>query len=280
MADEFDENFLIENKYMRSAESVKINQDELINDEQDDVFNMHHQNEMNSQSVKKRNKKKNITDILKIKQDELNKSAYCKTELKAYLNDYIDKNLSIIEKNEFDLDSDALSKLIRSLDSNSKTKRGNNKLASLFNDKFKPKFENYKAKMVDRKGSKFNKPYMIVLCSSAQRCIELQKDLNSFTANNIRWFYSFAKHKKLNEQVNYLNSNEINLIYATPSRLIQLLEAKCIKLNLLKALVIDYKHRDVKLKRFFDLNEIKKEFFNLYFNFFRKYCKKIKLYII
>jgi protein CMS1 len=271
MADELEENFLIENKFVRNIENARTEPSEILLDSED-IFNAH----QTENTAKKRHKKKNITEILKIKESLLNKSAYCKNEFKNYLTDYIEKNMSIIEKNELDLDKDAIGKLILNVGSK---KQDRNSLSAVFSSKFKRKFDNYKKRLGNRK-SILNKPYMIVLCSSAQRCIQLQKEFNDFTANQIRWFYSFAKHKKLDDQIKHLNSNEVNLIYATPSRLMQLLDSKCLKASLLKYLVVDYKFRDCKLKRFFDLNEIKKEFFNLYFNYFRNYCKRIKLVLI
>lgn len=141
-----------------------------------------------------------------------------------------------------------------------------------FNKKFNSKIKKY---LVNKKSQQQGKhaPFAFVLCSSAMRCIELQR---LFDANNkylkekkLNWFHAFAKHKKLNEQIEYLNKKQskqtIDLVYATPQRLTQLIEAKCFDLSQLKYVLVDYTHRDCKLKRFVDMNEIKSEFFVLLF---------------
>ena len=114
-------------------------------------------------------------------------------------------------------------------------------------------------------------PFIIVLCSSAIRCIEIQKRLdthNEFVKNKkLRWMHAFAKHKKLQEQVDFLGKckTSTHLIYATPQRLAQLVEAGALRLHQLEFVVVDYWHRDVKQKRFIDMAEIREDFLKLCF---------------
>lgn len=96
--------------------------------------------------------------------------------------------------------------------------------------------------------------------------------------------HAFAKHKKLKEQVEFVqkSKNPIHLVYATPQRLAQLVEAKALKLDLLKYVVIDYTWRDVKQKRFVDMPAIKEEFFKFCFNTLLKLNKdkiQVKFYL-
>ena len=101
------------------------------------------------------------------------------------------------------------------------------------------------------------------------KCIEIQKKLDSkislIKSKKLKWFHAFAKHKKLNEQIEQLKhiKSPVHLVYATPQRLSQLIEANALKLSLLKYVVIDYTSRDCKLKRFIDMPDLRDEFFKL-----------------
>ena len=100
--------------------------------------------------------------------------------------------------------------------------------------------------------------------------------------------YAFAKHKKLAEQIDYIKKNRVNMVFATPNRLLQLLEEsdESSFFKYLKYLIVDYTHRDCKLKRFIDINEIKSEFIKLFFKYIQpansksKSKTKIKLYLV
>ena len=96
--------------------------------------------------------------------------------------------------------------------------------------------------------------------------------------------HAFAKHKKLKEQIEFVqkSKNPIHLVYATPQRLAQLVEAKALKLEQLKYVVIDYTWRDIKQKRFLDMPDIKEEFFKFCFNTLLKLNKdktQVKFYL-
>ncbi|CAF0849740.1 unnamed protein product [Brachionus calyciflorus] len=281
MADDLDENYQLEDEFLPSNDAI-INSDiEEVTEETKITESIKRkQNEEKSKSEIK-TKKKNITEILKLKEKELSKASFATKEFKTLIQKHVSSNLSSVEKMEFDLiDESDSSKNKINTQLNKMILKRKQKLVKLgsfwehFNKKFNFKFKTY-FKNSEKPSNKKHAPFMIVLCSSAIRCIELQRELdknNKYIKNKkISWFHAFAKHKKLNEQIEFLNSEKskrknIDLIFATPQRLAQLIEANCFDLEKnLKYVLIDYSHRDVKLKRFVDQNEIKQEFFNLVF---------------
>lgn len=216
----------------------------------------------------KKRKKKNITEILELKKDEFNDPNYSRNEFKKMLTNHIEKNLSTVEKQSLNLNDDSIEKIIL------KTNKLYKSIGKAVKAKLSKKFD-----ILNGKKQTKNNPYCLVLCSSAQRCIQVQKELNLITINKIRWMYAFAKHKKLPEQVDFLNKNIVNLIYGTPSRITQLIETnEALKLNRLRYVIIDYNHRDCKLKRFIDINEIKQDFLKLFFEHIQP-CNKEKVKI-
>ncbi len=152
-----------------------------------------------------------------------------------------------------------------------------------FNKKFNDKLEEFLQKPPIRQS-----PFIIVMCSSAMRCIEVQTKLDTsnelIKSKKLRWMHAFAKHKKLPQQIEQIKNlkTPINVVYATPQRLAQLVEAQALMLGQLKYVVIDYTHRDVKQKRFMDMPEIKEEFLKFLFGHLLKLNKnkcQVKFYL-
>ena len=287
MADDLDENFQIEENFLPS-ETV----------EEDDFSNEDKKLTESDPKKSKVKKKKNITEILKLKQNELKKASLANKELKSILIKYIKTNLSSIEKMDLNFikEGDRSDLAMNSVLNQMLIKR-KQKLVQLesfwkhFNKKFNTKLKEHL-----KNSSQFSQkhsPFMIILCSSAIRCIQLQRELESHNKliknKKLTWFHAFAKHKKLNDQVAFLNGikskqRNIDIIYATPQRLFQLIELDCFDLEkYFKYIIIDYSHRDVKLKRFVDQNDIKNEFLNLTFKKLIQLNKnkiKFKFYLI
>lgn len=213
----------------------------------------------------KSSKKKNITEILELKKDELNKPSYAYNEFKQQMCKFINENFSSVEKNEFNMNQDLDSHLNEMIVKRTK-KRSKLDFHDQFDDFFSSKLDKFLSK---ENSNKKQKPFAIILCSSAMRCVDVQKKLDSkislIKSKKIKWFHAFAKHKKLNEQIDQLTKSKspVHLVYATPQRLSQLLEAGALKLGLLKYVVIDYTNRDCKLKRFIDMPDLREEFFKL-----------------
>ncbi len=124
MADDLDENFELDEKfstqeqyYQSDNESVKIDQEEesfanvgnghqnkqsVLNKGQKRKFEQLI-SDTSKASNKKANKKKNITEILKLKKNEIEQPTYAINEFKKLLVKFIKVNLSSVEKNELNL---------------------------------------------------------------------------------------------------------------------------------------------------------------------------------
>lgn len=103
---------------------------------------------------------------------------------------------------------------------------------------------------------------MLIICSSAIRALELIRSLTAFKGD-AKVMKLFAKHIKVQEQVNLLEKRVIHLGVGTPGRIKQLVKQDGLNLNPLKFLVFDWNWRDQKLRRMMDIPEIKKEVFEL-----------------
>ena len=274
MADDLEENYVIEENFLNNNKKRPLNNDLAVE------FDVNPLDEVKSA---KKHKKKTITEILELRKDEINKPAFARNELIQILSEHIAKKLSIVEKNDLNLNSDVqnyLNKLI--------LKRKFVKLT--LNQQFEKKFDTKISKYLKLEKLKNGQPFAIVLCSSAQRCIEFQKQIDKFTGKRVRWMHGFAKHKKLADQIDYIKKNRINLIFATPNRLLQLLDEndELFHKNIfrfLKYIILDYTSRDCKLKRLLDINEIREGFLKLFFKYLQPVnCKakktKIKFYLV
>jgi len=125
-------------------------------------------------------------------------------------------------------------------------------------------------------------PILIIVASSAKRCIELGKDMkewlskqdesNGETLKNIVPKKSqcqclFAKHHKIDEQIKMLSkTSNLNVIIGTPKRLDDLIEQKALNLKRLKYLCLDWNDENVKQQRLCDLQQIKQELLTLLTN--------------
>jgi hypothetical protein len=241
--------------------------------------------------IKRQREKMNITNLIKNEGKKLNSDKYIQKQFKFIILNYINKNLSFIERSNLNLteygkDDKSIKKKIGRM-----LLKPQYRKSLPFFTKFKILFNKKIRKFIKNKETQSNQqnkstPFIIILSSSAMRCIQIQKKLSKLKliqSKKLRWAYAFAKHKSLKEQINFFrNDNKsnpaINLIFATPHRLIQLIKADSIDLDKLKYIVIDFLFRDTKLKRFFDILDIKNQFLKLFFDVFLLYNKdKIKI---
>lgn len=239
---------------------------------------------------RRRPKKKNITEILALKKDELEQPTYAVNEFKKCLLKYINVNLSSVEKNELNLNEVSLTgEPVETIENKlEKLILKRNKISHLpFDEQFNAKFNDKLALFLEKPPLK-KSPFLVVLCSSAMRCIDIQTKLDTSNVliknKKLRWMHAFAKHKKLPVQIEFIQKlkTPINIVYATPQRLSQLVEANALSLDELKYLVIDYTHRDVKQKRFMDMPDIKEEFLKFCFTTLLKLNKEtnqVKFYL-
>ena len=289
MADNLDENFLIEKDFFKteklSSDDEELSEAEItskgsqnnasIKKRKTDSVNA----EANSNSLKKRRRKKNITEILKLRENSIMKPSLPNSEFRDILIKHMNEKFSTIEKNDLGPYIDDLKR--RLLKRNKAHKlSAENQFVKKFSNKLEKYLEN------KEKSTKKCEPFIIVLCSSAIRCIQFQKLLSAslevIKAKKLFWIHAFAKHKKLSEQITLLQSikNPTHLVFSTPHRFMQLIEnePKGLLLDQLKYVFIDYTHKDVKQKNFFDKPEIKSDFLKLFFNYLIK-INKLKFYL-
>ncbi|XP_007427516.1 protein CMSS1 isoform X2 [Python bivittatus] len=98
---------------------------------------------------------------------------------------------------------------------------------------------------------------MLVICSSALRCLELIKSMAAFKGDG-KVMKLFAKHLKIQEQMKMLEKDVVHVGVGTPGRIKALIQ-QGLKLTSLKYFILDWNHRDQKLRRLIDIPEIKKE---------------------
>lgn len=111
MADDLDENFEISEEFIPEPRPLDV-YEEIQNVNESEKVNGN--DGTNSENVKSRNKRKNITEILELRKDELSKASYATNEFKKILIDYANKTLCSVEKNELNL-SDDISKRIQKM---------------------------------------------------------------------------------------------------------------------------------------------------------------------
>lgn len=109
-------------------------------------------------------------------------------------------------------------------------------------------------------------PVVLIVCQSALRCLELGKTLkSSSTSNLLTFYYLFAKHKKLADEIEHFRQekSQMNLIIGTPKRIDDLIESRTMNLKRLKFVLIDWNYENMKKQRLIDLNQLKAEICSL-----------------
>jgi hypothetical protein len=109
-------------------------------------------------------------------------------------------------------------------------------------------------------------PVVLIIAQSALRCIELGKILkNSSSSKFLTFHYLFAKHKKLSEEIEFLQkpTTLFNIIIGTPKRIDDIFDANVVNLKRLKVVLIDWNYQNIKQQRLIDLNQLKTELSHL-----------------
>ncbi|XP_076466631.1 uncharacterized protein C3orf26 homolog [Babylonia areolata] len=102
-------------------------------------------------------------------------------------------------------------------------------------------------------------PLLLVLCSSAIRAVQLNRELKSFLGKDCKTAKLFAKHMKLEEQKTFLEKKVCHASIGTPNRVQALLESGSLKLDHVHAVVLDWNWRDIKLKRMVDVPDVRRD---------------------
>ncbi|XP_062259414.1 protein CMSS1 [Platichthys flesus] len=191
---------------------------------------------------KRKKKKKTITDVLATSEPKPG----CAADLQSMVSLYFSDKRSVIEQEELTLQDSCF------LSSNDLT----HTLSSYL-------------KLVCPKWAKIQKQHtekssviLLIVCSSALRAIELIKQLTTFKGET-KAMKLFAKHIKIEEQVNLLQKGVTHIGVGTPGRISALIEKDGLTLKSLRYVVLDWNLRDQKLRRMVDIPEIKLDFMKL-----------------
>ncbi|XP_066279652.1 protein CMSS1-like [Branchiostoma lanceolatum] len=110
----------------------------------------------------------------------------------------------------------------------------------------------------DAKGA----PLVMVLTGAAKRAVDLNRDSASFRGK-ARSIKLFAKHIKVQDQVEQLSKQVVHLAVGTPARVATLVEDDALRLDHVRCVVLDWTYRDVKLRRLCDIPEVRDDLFQL-----------------
>lgn len=107
-------------------------------------------------------------------------------------------------------------------------------------------------------------PRLLVICSSAIRCADVVRSLKQLNpSKDIPIAKLFAKHIKLHEQKDFLQSNQTVIAVATPNRAKSLIEDGTLNTKYLSLILLDSSYTDDKQRTLFDVPETKTQLFDL-----------------
>jgi protein CMS1 len=101
-------------------------------------------------------------------------------------------------------------------------------------------------------------PRLIYLCSSAIRCVDVIRTMRSL-GPKVKIGKLFAKHLKLQDQLDFLKKNKISAAVGTPNRVLKLIQEGALNLDGLDFVLLDTSHKDKKEMHIFDLPEVAQE---------------------
>lgn len=122
-----------------------------------------------------------------------------------------------------------------------------------------PKWQKRMKNMKEEAGS----PLLLLICSSAIRAAQLNRDIVEFKREKCKIAKLFAKHIKLKEQEKFLKKAVIHIGIGTPKRMADLLESGSLKLEQVSHVVLDWSWRDSKLRQLKDVPEITAELLDM-----------------
>ncbi|KAI4227151.1 MAG: hypothetical protein L6R36_002648 [Xanthoria steineri] len=98
-------------------------------------------------------------------------------------------------------------------------------------------------------------PHTLVLTGAALRAAELSRVLRKFQGKEVTVAKLFAKHIKLKDATAFVKKTRINIGVGTPTRIIDLLAERALKLEKLERVIIDTSFLDRKKRNIFDMKE-------------------------
>lgn len=125
---------------------------------------------------------------------------------------------------------------------------------------------------------KFGCPIVLIVCASAQRASEIIK---SVSAKLIKCKIAklYAKHFKVQEQIEMLSKEYYPIAVGTPNRLSKLIEMGSLSLKQTKIVLVDIT-ADAKKYNILTLNEIKQDFYKLLYTDLHAQKKHLKFALI
>ncbi|KAK3330940.1 U3-containing 90S pre-ribosomal complex subunit-domain containing protein [Apodospora peruviana] len=102
-----------------------------------------------------------------------------------------------------------------------------------------------------KKGS----PHTIIVTGAGLRAANLVRSVRRFQKKESPVAKLFAKHFKLEEQVDFLKKHRTGIAVGTPQRLIDLIENDALPIGSLKRIVVDASHIDQKKRGIVDMRE-------------------------
>ncbi|XP_078372540.1 protein CMSS1-like [Oculina patagonica] len=130
---------------------------------------------------------------------------------------------------------------------------------------------------LDKRGDK-GSPLLLFISSAATRAVELNRSAAEFKGK-CKTVKLFAKHMKMSEQEEFLESHVVHFGIGTPSRILKLLKSDSLKTSRLKYVILDWTWRDQKLRRMIDISEVREELISLLKDFIFPLAKASKLKI-
>ncbi|XP_022783266.1 protein CMSS1-like isoform X2 [Stylophora pistillata] len=130
---------------------------------------------------------------------------------------------------------------------------------------------------LNKKGDR-GSPLLLFVSSAATRVVELNRAATDFKGK-CKTVKLFAKHMKISEQEQFLESQVVHLGIGTPSRILKLIQNDSLKTKRLKYVILDWTWRDQKLRRMVDIPEVRGELISLLKDFIFPLAKASKLKI-
>jgi hypothetical protein len=166
------------------------------------------------------------------------------------------------------------------LDESSTTKSAKNKKICPFVRALSANMPGYKKMLLNKVASKedFGCPLLLVLCSSAIRATQIIK---SMCAKLIKCKIAklFAKHFKVEEQMEMLSKEYSPIALGTPNRVAKLIELGALSLRRTVLVLVDVTP-DSKQFSILTLNEVKHDFYRLLYNQILPEKKHLKVALI
>ncbi|KAL3882130.1 hypothetical protein ACJMK2_028501 [Sinanodonta woodiana] len=237
MADDLENEWWLEEKVKtENSEDEKLEVDQILLQDED------------SEMVKKKKRKKKLTITQELK--EKGDAPSSPSDVMAALERFFEGKLSPVELDELQLSED---------DHFYKQNNSSQGFAVAYLKSILPKWKKMKRDACTSPGS----PVLLVLTSSALRAVQLNRQIEVFKGEDCKCAKLFAKHMKLEEQQKFLKKAVCLAGIGTPNRVLSLLKSGHLKLEKLKALVLDWNWRDVKQRRLVDVPEVRSDLFVL-----------------